>query len=184
MTCIIAKIHENKVHMVGDKEGSNGFITTTFTKTPKVFKVDDFLLGYTTSFRMGQILQYSWEPPKKSLDDSDDYYIYKHIVDSIKKCFVDNDFGHKPEDEFQAGNFLIGWKGRLFEMQNNLSLMEHDEFASVGCGCYHAVAAMKTMKMSGCKQDDPEGLLSLALFVAADSVTGVSHEYDYIKEEE
>lgn len=183
MTCIIGMVQNNKVSMIGDKEGSDGFTKNIFSKTPKVFHVGDFILGYTTSFRMGQILQYSWTPPKKSLDDNDDYYIYKIVVDSIKKCFEDNGFGHKPKAELETGNFLIGWNGRLFEMQSNLSLMEHSEFASVGCGCYHATAAMKTMKLLGFMEDEyPEVIMQKALLVAANSVTGVSEEYDFVEE--
>lgn len=182
MTCIIAKVHEGKVHMIGDREGSNGFIKHQYDLTPKVFKNGEFIIGYTTSFRMGQILQYSWTPPTKSLDDSDDKYIYKVVVDSIKKCFDDNSYGHKPKDEFIGGNFLLGWKGRLFEVQENLSVMEFAGFASVGCGCYHALASMKTLEVIGYKLEVEEQLAT-ALLVAADSVSGVSKEYTYICED-
>ena len=184
MTCIVAKIHEGKVHMIGDCMGSDGFQKHIFSKTPKVFGVGDFIIGYTTSFRMGQILQYSWEPPQRlQSDDNDDLYIYKHVVNSIKKCFEDNAYGFKDKSEFEAGNFLIGWHGRLFEMQNNMSLMEIDKFASVGCGCYHALAAMKTLDWTEQFTDNPEEFLRVALLVASDSVTGVSEEYNYVYEE-
>lgn len=185
MTCIIATIYEGKVHMIGDCMGSNGFIKNIFTKTPKVFSVGDFIIGYTTSFRMGQILQYSWTPPTRLVNDlDDDKYLYKEVIDSIKKCFENNGFGNKEKQEFEAGNFLIGWHGRLFEMQPNMSLMEVEDFASVGGGSYHAVAALKTLKHLNVLQDEPLKALEVALGVAADSVEGVSHEYVYIYEEE
>lgn len=184
MTCIVAKIHEGKVHMVGDQMGSNGFTHSVFNKASKVFKVGDFLIGYTTSFRMGQILQYSWTPPVRLVTDTnDDLYLYKTVVDSIKKCFDDNSYGQKKNVEFDGGTFIIGWKGRIFEMQDNLSLLEYDKFSSVGCGTYHATAAMKTMDMFNILCNNPEQFLVTAIKVAADSVGGVSHTYNYIFEE-
>lgn len=184
MTCIIATIHDSKVHMIGDCMGSDGFIKNIYTKNPKVFPVGDFIIGYTTSFRMGQLLQYSWTPPIRRDDCiDDDKYLYKDVIDSIKKCFEDGGFGNKEKQEFEAGNFLVGWHGRLFEMQPNMSLMEVEEFASVGCGSYHAIAALKTLKRLGILQDDPQAALETALTVAADSVEGVSEEYVYVYEE-
>lgn len=185
MTCIIATVFEGKVHMVGDCMGSNGFIKNVNTKTSKVFSVGDFIIGYTTSFRMGQILQYSWNPPTRLVNDTDDdIYLYKYVVDSIKKCFEDNGFGNKSKQEFEGGNFLIGWKGRLFEMQENMSLMEVEDFASVGAGCYHAIASMKTMRHFNHFENQPLQFLEVAMGIAADSVEGVSAEYTYVYEGE
>lgn len=185
MTCIIAKVHYGKVHMIGDCMGSDGFIKNIYTKTSKVFNVGDFIIGYTSSFRMGQILQYSWIPPVRVIgDEDDDRYLFKSVIDSIKQCFENNGFGSKDSDTFKAGNFLIGWHGRLFEMQANMSLMEVEDFASVGSGCYHAIAAMKTMQHLDVFQDDPLKFLETALTVASSSVEGVSEEYTYVYEGE
>ena len=63
MTCIVGCIHNGKVFLAGDQLGSNGYYKENHEKLTKVFKVGEFLIGYTTSFRMGQILQYSWTPP-------------------------------------------------------------------------------------------------------------------------
>lgn len=182
MTCIIAKIHGGKVHMMADRMGSNGFTKESYPLIKKVFKNGDFLLGCTTSFRMIQLLHYSWEPPKMSLDLSDDTYIFKNVVNSIMKCFKDNEFGHKKDVEFEAGNFLLGWKGRLFEVQPNMSLLESGDFASVGSGSYHAVASMSTLSQLGQLANDVEGCMALALRVAARRTTSVSEEYDYLVE--
>jgi ATP-dependent protease HslVU (ClpYQ) peptidase subunit len=184
MTCIVACVHKGKVHMAGDRMGSDGFVHNVFNKTKKVFKVEDFIIGYTSSFRMGQILQYSWQPPARLVTDkNDEHYIYKTVVDSIKKCFEANDFGKKDSVEFSGGNFLLGWKGRLFEVQNNLSLLEVESYASVGCGCYHALAGMKTMNSFKILDKEPEKFLAKAIDIAAECVTGVSKEYDYVVEE-
>lgn len=180
MTCILAKIQDGKVHMLGDKMGSNGHTKSVYPLINKVFKVDDFVIGYTSSFRMGQILQYSWNPPSKMEKDSDDTYLFKHVITSIKIAFDNNCYGKKDKVEFEGGTFLLGWHGRLFEMQNNLSLLEYDKTAAVGCGQYFAQASMNTLTALGAFQDDPEKFLSCALTIAAEGVEGVSKEYNYI----
>lgn len=183
MTCIIACKHKGKVHMLGDLMGSDGFTKQVHTKLTKVFNVGNFVLGYTTSFRMGQILQYNWTPPEQGKDTGDNSYIFRDVVKSLKNCFDENFYGHKDSKEFQSGEFLIGWKGRIFKMQNNLSLLEMEDFASVGCGEYHALAAMKTMQLHDLYKDEPEKFLKTALLIAEDCVSGVSAEYTYVVED-
>ena len=168
--------------MLGDKMGSNGFTHGVYSRTDKIFHTGEFLIGYTTSFRMGQLLQYYWTPPTKSADVTDNVYIYKVVVSSINSLFKDNDWGVKDKSEFQGGNFLFGWRGRLFVMQPNLSVLELDKFGSVGSGEYHALAAMKTMELTGSYDKNPEKFLSTALTVAHSCVSGVSLEYDYLTE--
>jgi ATP-dependent protease HslVU (ClpYQ) peptidase subunit len=182
MTCIIAKIHDKKVHMIADRMGSDGFLKENYPLVKKIFKNGDFIIGCTTSFRMIQILQHTWEAPKKSLDISDDKYIYKIITESIMAAFKAADFGHKKDAHYQGGNFLMGWKGRLFEVQDDMSILEYQNFSSVGCGEYHAYAAMETLNLTGMLQDEPEKFLATALKVAAHCTTGVSEDYDYIAE--
>lgn len=168
--------------MAADILGSDGFTKKEYPLIKKLFKNGDFIIGGTTSFRMLQLLQYSWAPPKKSLDDSDAKYIFKVVTDSLIKLFKDNDFGRKHNIDYEAGNFLIGWKGRLFEMQPDTSLLEHQGFAAVGCGVHHATAAMKTMDILNNLQDNPEAYLSTAIRVAHEHTTGVSLTYDYLTE--
>jgi hypothetical protein len=131
---------------------------------------------------MGQILEYSWEPPTKSLDYTDDVYLYKHVVTSLKEVFERNGFGHKEGITFSGGNFLLGWKGRILEVQDELSILEYEHFASVGCGVYFANASMSTQMELGVNEDNPELFLSTALKVTSGLVTGVSSTYSYIQE--
>jgi len=182
MTCIVAKVQDGRVWMAGDQEGSDSFRYKEYPNNPKVFWNEDFMIGYTSSYRMAQILQYSWEPPSRIEGVSDDKYLYKSVIDSIKKCFEDNGFGHKDGTEFSSGNFLLGWKGRLFEFEGNLQILEHLDFASVGCGCYHAYAAMKAMYKFEVYKDSPQDFLAEALDIASDCVSGVGKTYTVIYE--
>lgn len=181
MTCIVAMIEDGKVWMGADHLGSDGFIKTEYVKNDKVFKNGDFLIGYTTSFRMGQILQYSWSQPTRPEGVSDDVYFYKHVLNSFHQCFKDNDYGQKRDEDWSFGEFLVGWKGRLFVVQNSIAL-EHERFASVGSGCYHALGAMKALALSG-YLEGPQQTLEIALEVASGSVCTVGGgKYTFITE--
>ena len=177
MTCIVAMVGDGKVHMAGDKMGSNGFSRKEYSK-PKVFINDGFIFGYTDSYRMGQLLEHHWTPPVRPEGVSDDKYLYKIVVDSFIKLFQDNHFGRKDGVEVESGEFLFGWKGRLFRHQGCHSILEYDNFASVGSGCYHAEAALSTMLGMGVSCGTEE-LLSKCIKVASAFIPSVSSSYTY-----
>ena len=84
MTCIVAEVVDGVVHMAGDKAGINGDCKSMVVR-PKVFINGDFIIGYTTSFRMGQLLEFTWNPPTQVPEQADEHFIYKTVVDSIKE---------------------------------------------------------------------------------------------------
>lgn len=180
MTCIVALVDHGSVHMAGDLMGSNGFTGRVYEKS-KVFINDGFIFGYTTSFRMGQLLEYSWNAPPRTERTDDDEYLYRDVVNSFMKLFKDNHYGHKKEHEMETGEFLFGWKGRLFLHQENHSILEIDNFTSIGSGSYHAEAALATLVEYTDWKMDHEFLLSSAISVASGFVTSVSSKYSYLE---
>ena len=112
--------------------------------------------------------------PEQLVSQSDDKYLYSTVVKSLRTCFETNSFGDKEE----GGCFLLGWKGRLLEVQSNFSLLERpDGVNSVGSGCYHAITSLIKDK-----ELPPKGRLSGAIKVASYFVTSVSEDFDYIQE--
>lgn len=63
MTCIVGVTHKGRVYMGGDSAGVSG-LDLTVRKDQKVFRNGEFAIGFTSSFRMGQILQYVFFPPE------------------------------------------------------------------------------------------------------------------------
>lgn len=176
MTCIIAKVVEGVVHMAGDKLGSNGY-TGTISQRPKIFIKGEFLIGYTTSFRMGQLLEFSWSPPEKMESQSIDTYIYKYIVDSIKKVLTSDGFA----EDTRGGAFLFGYQGKLFSMQADFSIFEVEDIAAVGCGADMALASLFTISNVALKNTmSVEEQLALSIKTAAARMVGVSTCYDYL----
>lgn len=177
MTCIVAVTDGTSVHMAGDLMGSDGFTKKVYKKS-KVFIKDDFIIGYTSSFRMGQLLEYSWLPPLRSTDQTDDEYIYQNVVDSFIQLFKDNDYGCKKDCELETGEFLFGYKGRLFYHQGNHSLLENHSFA-IGAGCYHAEGALQILTHYG-SLGSYERMLGMCIGVASQFVMDVSEDYTYL----
>ena len=64
MTCIVGLIDGNRVWMGGDSAGVSG-LDITVRSDPKVFRNGDFLIGFTSSFRMGQLLAFRLRPPPR-----------------------------------------------------------------------------------------------------------------------
>ena len=176
MTCIVAKVVDGIIHMAGDKLGSNGY-TKTISQRPKIFKNCDFIIGYTTSFRMGQLLEFTWSPPEKGENQTEDNYIYNTVVGSIKNILTSDGFAKDRE----GGEFLFGYNGKLYHMFNNFSIFEIEEYTSCGCGADMAIATMYTLSNVNLVEDlSIEGQLSLAIESASSVMTGVSVEYDYL----
>lgn len=62
MTAIAGLVHDGRVLVGADSAGVGGW-TLTIRKDAKVFANGPYVMGFTTSFRMGQILCWSFKPP-------------------------------------------------------------------------------------------------------------------------
>ena len=74
MTAIVGIAEKGSVYIGGDSAGVAGLSISTRTDV-KVFKNGPFVLGFTSSFRMGQILQYKFDPPKQTVGQDDMKYL-------------------------------------------------------------------------------------------------------------
>jgi ATP-dependent protease HslVU (ClpYQ) peptidase subunit len=153
MTCIVALIHENKVLLGGDASASDDKSGLIFQRhDPKVFKVGQFGIGFVDSFRMGQILQYSWTPPLykptaayKNLDK----FMRTKFVESVKEAFQEHGYGKfgssAPEDGDEGGIFIITVQGsgRIFVMDSDYHIGEADvPYMSEGSGQQLALGSL------------------------------------------
>lgn len=174
MTCIVVKVEDGVVHMAGDKLGSNGY-TKVLSDRPKVFINGDFIFGYTTSFRMGQLLEFSWCPPEQLNSQTDENYIYKTVVESIKSLFKNDGFGSDKE----GGTFLFGYKGKAYKMQSDFAIFEIEDYDACGCGEDEAEASLYTMSKLNTSLSIKEQL-ELAIEAASFRKCGVSKEFNYL----
>lgn len=110
----------------------------------------------------------------------DDEYIFKDVVDSLKSCFVKNDFGKKQEDtEPVFGSFIMVYKGRIFEVQPNMSLLEVENVISVGCGKDIAHGSITALWQN--TNYNSEQIIEETMYIVSQFSCGVSEECDIIK---
>ena len=139
MTCIVGMTYKGKVYMGCDSLGSNGF-TKTVRREHKVFENGEYLIGGTTSFRMLNLLEWKFNPPTVKRDENLHKFMCTEFVDELRKLFVDNGFCITTTD-WKSGQFLVGIHGRLFYIEEDFQVSEHD-YVACGSGEYHAVGSL------------------------------------------
>jgi hypothetical protein len=115
MTCIAAIVEDGKVWMSSDSAGVAGY-DLMIRRDPKIYKVGEFIFGFTSSFRMGQLLGYKFAPPEQSQKDTVERYINTAFIDSLRQTLKDGGFSNTTNGVESAGEFLVGYRGRLFRI--------------------------------------------------------------------
>ncbi|UYN89900.1 MAG: hypothetical protein KIT08_01355 [Anaerolineales bacterium] len=143
MTCIVGLVADGKVWMGADSCGTNYNIRRNVVR-PKLFTNGIALIGYTGSFRAGQLLETKLVTP--DIPEGIDTFAYMTtlFVDAVRKVFAENGFAHIENNEEEGELFLVGLNGRLFEVQEDYSVLEfEDGLAAVGAGAEYALGALK-----------------------------------------
>lgn len=160
MTCIAGIAENGAVHLAGDSAGCSGW-DLTVRADPKVFVNGPYVLGFTSSFRMGQLLRYSFAPPSPEGHDLHGF-MCTAFIDALRTCLKDGGWAVKDKEQEEGGEFLAGVAGRLFTVQTDYQVGEPaDGYAAVGCGFQVARGAL--FATSGQK---PEARLRTALEAA------------------
>jgi len=127
MTCIVGLTNDNKVYVGGDSASVSGYTIRT-SAVPKVFRNGPFVIGYTTSWRMGQILQHHLQLDDlyKSLKigDSVQEFMVREFVEAARKAFKDYGFAEEENNKETAGEFLVGYGGHLFHVGSDYQVNE------------------------------------------------------------
>jgi ATP-dependent protease HslVU (ClpYQ) peptidase subunit len=146
MTCIVGLVSDGKIYMGGDSAGVSGW-DLILRADGKVFKNGEFIMGFTTSFRMGQLLQYGFAPPARIEGVEIHRFMVTTFVDSIRTCLKAGGFAKKENEIESGGQFLVGYQGHLFEIDQDYQVGESaDGFAAVGCGSGYALGSLFSTK--------------------------------------
>lgn len=169
MTCIVAVKKNGSVVMGGDSCGSDNYDWCT-VGNPKVFRSGGFLIGCTTSFRMIDLLRYRLSVPLDRSSIGDEEFIRTDFIDSVIKCFSDGGFLENESGVLQGGNFLVGYRGKLYEVQSDFSVLDCPDCGwSVGSGDIAARGSLYTTR----DWDDPYARVRTALESAESIVPSV-----------
>lgn len=128
MTCLAALIHDWRVYMGGDSSASVDNSIEVRTNR-KVFRNGAYVIGFTGSFRVGQLLQYDIKMPPPVGD------IMGHLVGA----FI-------PQLQKAAGKetdeIMLGTAGRLFKVSSDYSVAEYPSYAAAGGGEQYALGKL------------------------------------------
>lgn len=134
MTAIAGVVEDGTVWIGGDSAGVSGLAMQT-RSDPKVFVNGEFLFGYTSSFRMGQLLRYEFCPPSRHEGDDDMGFMVKRFIPAVKSCFEAGGFGQNKNDGDWGGVFLVGYRGSLYEVQADYQVGKVNQpYHAAGCG--------------------------------------------------
>lgn len=142
MTCIVGIQHDGRVYIGGDSAGVAEW-NLTIHADPKVFRNGDMVMGFTTSFRMGQLLRYKFVPPAHDPAADVDQYMVTTFVDAVRACMKEGGYARVESGQESGGEFLVGYRGRLFIIYSDFQVAcPADEFAAVGCADRIALGAL------------------------------------------
>lgn len=147
MTCIAACYKDNQLVMGGDSAGvdSSSWAQTIIAES-KVFKKKNMLFGYTSSFRMGQIIQYCLNIPEHPENMDTMEYLVCRFIESYRITLKNNGFLNRNNGIDETGSFLLGYKNRIFNIQNQFQIIEDSSgIMAVGCAADQAIGAMEAL---------------------------------------
>lgn len=164
MTCIVGLEHGGKVYIGGDSAGVNGW-SLTVRADSKVFtrqlvsslggRPGEMVVGFTSSFRMGQIVQHVLDIPCVpearnwgSVDQAEAWMVKKFIPE-LRRCFEAEGYQKKDNDRASGGTFLVGIAGHLFSVENDYQVGRAVcGYHAVGCGDDLAIGALHVLRAS------------------------------------
>jgi len=169
MTCVVGLVAKKRVYIGADSAAVQGW-TVRASNVPKLFRNGPFLIAYTTSFRMGQLLQYELEvaKPPDGLDDRG--YLVTHFAEGARKLFKERGFSKVESNNEKGGLFLVGYRGVLYSIHSDFQVAETSEgLDAIGSGAEYALGAMKALQKL-----PPAQRIRKALAVAAHFNMGVA----------
>lgn len=182
MTCIVAIEHEGNVYIGGDSAGVDTSLSIQNRLDEKVFTNGEFVMGFTTSFRMGQILRYAFTPPEHSPKKDDMEYMVVDFIDGVRAAFKEKGYMGKEEETSaeQGGTFIVGYRGKIYHVDVDFQVARpKDGYSACGCGATLALGSLH----STTDIKDPVPRLLKALVAAEHFSAGVRSPFIFVATE-
>jgi hypothetical protein len=168
MTCIVGIVHHGIVTIGGDSAGTDAWSQQSIRRDPKVFQRDGFIFGCTSSYRMTNLLCYSFDiPARPALEHPDalEKYMATAFIDAVRECLKEGGYAKQKQEREKGGTFLVGVQGRLFcvdsDYQVKETLIGYDAVGNGGRFALGAFYATQSLEMA------PQKRLEMALQAAA-----------------
>jgi hypothetical protein len=127
MTCIVGLIDNGITYIGADSLGSDGY-SKTVRNDKKLFKLQDTsnaILGFTSSFRMGQLLMYADNLiDKRDEPNIDHKYLVTKFIPNIISLFEKGGYIKNDKGEKEGGFFLLGYRDKLYKIESDFQVGE------------------------------------------------------------
>ena len=168
MTAIVGLVDRGNVYVGGDSAGVAGW-SLTVRADSKVFTNGPYVMGFTSSFRMGQLLRWSLKAPRPKGDL--EKFMATTFVDAVRETLKTGGWLKQDSNRDEGGTFLVGVAGRLFMVADDFQVGEAvDGYAAAGCGHELALGALHATTSLGLQ---PKKRVRLALKAAERYSAGV-----------
>lgn len=171
MTCVVAlRADDGRIIMGADSAGVGGYAMQT-RLDPKIYRVGEALIGFTTSFRMGQLLGYGLSLPAHRAEVPVENFMVTSFIDAVRTCLKNGGYARRENEAERGGTFLVAYRGRIFYVEDDYQVGESSEpYNAVGCGFDLALGSLHATGELGVP---PERRITMALEAASRFSAGV-----------
>lgn len=160
MTCIVGIEHKDGVLLAADSMSSD-YTSADVASVAKLFRVGEYAFGFTSSWRMGDLLRYHLALPNAPAKD-----LHRHLVTvaipAIRTCLKEGGFATVNNGVETGGSFLLAVCGKLFTIDTDFQVARSAHgYAAVGSGSKVALGAL-----SATVGGDPKARATAALVAA------------------
>ena len=165
MTCIVGWTDGVQMVMGADSLAASAW-DVRVRRDPKLFRLaqqggPSSLIGFTSSYRMGQLLMGLTLPSDLTADPF--AWMVDQFIPAVRMRLKDGGYTKIENTREAGGTFLMAYRGRIFEVCDDFQVAENAAgFAAIGCGAAYALGALSVLDVA----TDPEGKLRVALGVA------------------
>lgn len=144
MTCIVGLEQNGKAYVGADSAAAAGWETRA-SLTPKVFRRGPFVIAYTSSFRMGQILHYQIDFPEADVYDEE--YMVTKFVEAVRLKLKELGFSKINSNQEEGGTFIVGVQGYVYIIHDDYQVQRFaDGVMASGCGREYALGAIAALR--------------------------------------
>lgn len=142
MTCVVGISTPGKGALIGFDSLAGGNGVYKIRRDPKGAKLTPWLaLGYTTSFRFGQILTHYLEYKTAPADPYE--WAIRDLVPQMRKLLGEHGWLTKNSEQEQGGDVLLAVRDRILVVHSDFQVAEAAQgWSAIGSGEHHAAGAL------------------------------------------
>lgn len=145
MTTIVGVVDGPTVYIGGDSLSSDGWRVDS-RRDPKVFTNGPYVIGFTDSWRMGQILNVAFTPTEPPADGSLWRFMAGPFIKQVREALKANGWAKKDNERESGGRFMVGVHGRLFNVDSDFHVAETAHpYDAIGGGYLVALGALSAI---------------------------------------